>query len=739
MLPDISASIDAVIGGTTLLGVDLGDLLDPLSPVITNVTNILDGVIDGVEDLLPDELVQPITHVINTVLDLTGLTGSGDGDTDLLINLGAIIPGFNSLDIAIDIPLNPLEILLGDIDITVDAVGIVEDLGTHAFALIEDLGDGDIAGVLDTVIGSEGVLQNIGGIIPELLVGLDVATDILPDFAGGLSTNDILGGVTDLLDGALGGADGLPLGDILNGDLLGSDVIGGVLDGLLGAGDGNGDGLPLVGDLLGGDLPGIDIVGDALEGILNGGDGLPLVGDLLGGGLPGGDVVGDLLGGLLGGGQPAPGGDTDLTLNTGLELLGHELPDINLDIPLDPIEALLGDIDIDVSLTALTDGTLVQDLLSEVGEGDLVGAVDTITANLGIDAALDLLGGNQINLGIGTEFVSGLLGGLAGGGGALPNIGDLFGGVPCGCETSPGGDTDLTLNTGLVILGHELPDLNLDIPLNPVEALLGDIDIDVNLTALTDGSLVQDALCELGEGDLGGLVGSITANLGVDATLDLLGDNPINLDIGTQLVSDLLSGNGFVGELPLAGDFLGGLLGGGTGAGDTDLTLDTNIEILGLEVPAINVDIPLDIVESLIGDIDIDIDLASLTQPESVTNILEDLACGDIEGVIDDLGTSLGLDVDLGILGGDVIDLVIPDLGDISGGLAGGLAGGVGAVVGGLGEAVGGLLGHSANPVTLPDPVGTITGGLGSVLDTTPVLGGLGGLFGGGGGGGLFG
>lgn len=330
LLPDISASVDAVLDGTTLLGLDLEEVLDPLDPLVSGVTNLLDDVIGSVEDLLPNTLIQPVTDILNTVVDLTGLNG-GNGDTDLLLNLGAVIPGFTVLDTSLDVPLNPLELLLGDIDITIDAQTLVEDLGEHTFAIIDDLHALDVEGVIGTVISDDGILQNIDGIIPQLDLGLDIATDIFPDFDAALASNDILGYVTDLISDITADLDDtLPAGDI-----LGSDVVTGLLDNLLA-----------------------------------------------------GDPV------------PVPGSDTDLTIDTGLDVVGLDIPDINLDIPLDPLESILGDIDIGLDLVSLTDPESVTDILHDALAGDIDGIIDDLNTGVGLDTHLDLLEGNDIDLDI---------------------------------------------------------------------------------------------------------------------------------------------------------------------------------------------------------------------------------------------------------------------------------------------------------------------------------------------------
>lgn len=304
-----------MLDGTTLLGIDLEDILDPLDPLVSGVTNLLDDVIGGVEELLPQTLIQPITDILNTVVDLTGLNG-GTGDTDLLLNLGAVIPGFTMLDTALDVPLNPVEMLLGDIDITVDAQALLEDLGEHTFSIIDDLHALNIEGIVDTVIGDEGVLQNIGGIVPELGLGLD---DVLP-----------------------------------GEDILGSDIVTGLLDNL------------------------------------SGGDTTPIT-------------------------------DTDLTIDTGLEVVG-------LDIPLDPLEALLGDIDVDLDVVAMTNPESVVDILQDALAGDIDGIIDDLDTGLGLDTHLDLLTGGDIDLDIFPDNLGDISSGAgAVGGGLSEAVGSLLG------------------------------------------------------------------------------------------------------------------------------------------------------------------------------------------------------------------------------------------------------------------------------------------------------------------------
>lgn len=364
---DLDVDID-----TPIVDIGLDGVLDPLEDIVgdidididTIVDDILPGVhgflpdvasdvISGVEDMLPDALVQPVHEIADTILDLTGL-GADVGDIDLVLNLGSVIPGFIVFNTAFDIPLNPVELLLGDIDITADAQALAENLGTHTFALLGDLQQQDMSSALETVVGESSVLQGTGSLIPELAFDLDAATDILPDFSDSVSTGNFLEDITSITDGVL------PAGGL-------------------------------------------------------------------------------------------PDADTDLLLNTGLETLGIEIPDINLDVPLDPVESLLGDIDIGLDAVSATDLENVESILNDAMAGDIGGIIDDMGTNAGLDTHLDLLGDNDMSIDILPDNLGGATSGTSGSEEGLSDaVGSLLG-SPAMPDVLPDPVGTLTEGMGQVI------------------------------------------------------------------------------------------------------------------------------------------------------------------------------------------------------------------------------------------------------------------------------------------------
>lgn len=565
ILPNPSIIIDGLVGGIQLIDdLHLDVVLTPVENLLTDVVGALNPALGGLLPFLPDPL-----GLVTGILD--GL--NADGDTDLLVNLDLGLPDIIGLGglgaINLDIPLDPVEMLLGDIDLDLSVESMLNDLLTGGLTIpvvdISLLSTGDVLSNLDAVLSTDNLLGGVSDLIDNLASG-----DLLGD-------NGLLGDGA-LLDGVLG--EGGILGEgLLGGDLLGGGGLleGGGLDGInnavesllgdLGGGLPGGGGDP-VGDLLGGLLSG-DVINDGVVGdvvdTLTGG----LLGDLPGGG--DGDPIGGLLGGLLGGSpDDGAGADTDLNIDTGFDLGDAIIDQIDLNATLDPIENLVGDIDIGLNIQ--TDA--VQDILN----GDLEGAVDSVLDNLtnGVDLNLALLNpedgqnsGLELDIGsitdgvLGGGIVSDVLGGATGG---LLGSGDL---------DAPGADDDLSIDTGLDLGNVILDQIDLDATLDPVENLVGDIDIGINIQT--------DAVEDILSGDLEGALNSVVDNLanGINIDIALLNPEP-NQNGGLDasglgglgdLVGDLLGG-GQLGSWPEAtvgGDLLGGaadalgdVLGGGS-------------------------------------------------------------------------------------------------------------------------------------------------------------------------------
>lgn len=557
ILPNPSIVIDGLIGGVQLIDdLNLDVVLAPVENLLTDIVGAVNPALGGLLPFLPDPL-----NLVTGILD--GL--NGDGDTDLLINTDLGLPDILGLGglgaINLDIPLDPLEMLLGDIDLDLSVESMMNDLLTGGLTIpvvdISLLSTGDVLSNLDAVLSTDDLLGGASNLIDNLVSG-----DLLGD-SGLLGDGALLDGVLGE-DGILG--EGLLGGDLLGGGGLleggGLDGINNALESLLGDiadGDPAGD---LLDGLLSGDLAQDGIVGDVVDAVTGGLlDGLP----------DGGDPVGDLLGGLLGGSpDDGAGADTDLNIDTGFDLGDAIIDQIDLNATLDPIENLVGDIDIGLNIQ--TDA--VQDILN----GDLEGAVDSVLDNLtnGVDLNLALLNpedgqdsGLELDIGsitdgvLGGGIVSDVLGGATGG---LLGSGDL---------DAPGADDDLSIDTGFDLGNVILDQVDLNATLDPVENLVGDIDIGINIQT--------DAVEDILSGDLEGTLDSVVDNLanGINIDIALLNPEPNQnggLDAGGlgglgDLVGDLLGG-GQLGSWPeatIGGDLLGGatdalgdVLGGGS-------------------------------------------------------------------------------------------------------------------------------------------------------------------------------
>lgn len=388
-----------------------------------------------------------------------------------------------------------------------------------------------------------------------------------------------------------------------------------------------------------------------------------------------------------------------------------------------------------LNITDITNN--IFDLLGEGGialnlNGDLLDS-------LGIDAGIildDTISG-LVDVGLVTKNIDTLVTELTGLN--LPVIGDLGAVISLDLLNfgdaidNSLGDTDLSI-TGLDLLG--MPDLH--ITLDPVETILGDIDIGLDIpAALADPqnllSGVQDTIGDLSNLDV--------AN--IDEALDILGDEGLSGALDLELFdtnlneSFDLTGNDLLGGLE---DILGDIDLANPQDALQNMTDELNDSLAGIEDLADT--IPLDLIEEIVGDIDLDIGFA--------TDILGDLAdplVNDGEGgtgeasiltEVNDIAENIAEDA-LGSDGGlieqitEIIDPVLEDALD--------LLGGDGDLIGGLDdiwteEGMGGGLfddiigGDLSGEGGLPNPIGDIAGGLGGLDIPLDNGGGLGGLFG---------
>ena len=363
---------------------------------VTNVTEntLIDNssILESVENIYNDT-THLLTEVVNDVTDIVNNIFDG----------------------------NPLDI--GPIGVNLD--GALDDL----LNLNLDFINGDqTLGVLDEAVDLSPATNLVDGLTGDILAnaGLDVIVDPL-QYDDSPNDYDIHAGL-DLMGLDLPSID-LPLDavEFLTGDIdigfdAGQDVIG-LLPPILGGAD-NGDtnlDIPVLGNI----AP-LDPVTDIVDGLFNPVE--DFAGDF--------DILGNLHADLLGLGEDGTGADTDLTMPLDLNLLGTDLLTNGLEIPLDPVENLLGDADLDLGVA-----------------GNLLG--DTA------DSLIDSITG-----GTGTENLLGDLGGTLGGSadGILPMEGTAD-------------DTDILLNAGTDIPGAELLNDAAQLMLDPVENIVGDIDV----------------------------------------------------------------------------------------------------------------------------------------------------------------------------------------------------------------------------------------------------------------------
>lgn len=638
---DTNIDIEIINLGDNLLNIDLGDagdiinnVLINLNQTVTNVTDFLTEIVNVLGDIITNldisnildldiltEIVTNITDNLTTIINtaITEITNITNNLTNIINNLlGG--NGFDGLHLTLD--LNLLDTLLTGVDIPLyDILATDLDLDLNldpTLNLVSNLGDltgiALIGDALEQLQGTTTALQDTIDGITDIVTNLDLRDlgGSLEDVQAALGNLDelvaaVVPDVTGLVGEVLGelGLDATPLEDITNtvldpvvaavGDLLAGDLgnledgittiidpvtalTEDILDGLgglgLGLGEGDADGLisqtldPVLGD-----------VGNVLDDLTGGATG-DLTDTLEGTVDQVTDLVDNLTGGLTDGllglnnnNQNGADGDIDIGLDLGSG--GAPVIDEIVQVALDPIEDLLGDVDI------------------------------------GLDVGLDLLGGGGNN------------------------------------TDNTAGDNDITLDTGIDIVDNTLlADVISDISLDPLEGILGDIDIDLG------------------------------------ASVNLLGD------MADPFVNDGQGGSGEDTLLAQLGETLEDTV-SGVLEGDLDLNNDT-LENVSDVVDTLLDETPLnDTIENILGGGALDQDITDGLG--DALSLLDNTLPGEGGNLLDDLGdTLLGGDDDLG----NWTESIIPE-------------------VGGLFDDITGALGGADD--ILPDPVGTIAEGLGAI------------------------
>ena len=343
--------------------------------------------------------------------------------------------------------------------------------------------------------------------------------------------------------------------------------------------------LPVLDDILDSGSPDHDIG-------IGGGD-ISLLGTDLGQGLlplepldvlidPVEDLVGDIDLGiipsidLLGGGETSnAAGDQDLGLDTHIDLLDHALGTLAMDIPLDPVEQLLNtDLDLDIGGAINLLGEIASPIIDPYAGG---GAPGMPTGALG-------------------DAVSGLAGGML------------------GAETPATGDHDIGLGLGM----GDSSILQTGLVLDQVENLLGDMDLGITPSITMGGEASNaagdhDVMLNTNIGLLDGALGATAVDVPLDAVEQLL-NMDIDLDVGGALnllgdtsapVLDTAEGGVADTLTDPAGALLSGLAGDAVGQ-------------LALKVENTNIDLGPSGVAA--GDIDL-----NLPVDQAVTDMLDNL------------------------------------------------------------------------------------------------------------------
>lgn len=454
-----------------------------------------------------------------------------------------------------------------------------------------------------------------------------------------------------------------------------------------------------------------------------------------------------------GGGGNNSGGTGDIDI-IGDNNIGLPIVDINLD----PIENIVGDIDVGVDIGFDPDDGLSVDLDTVLLDIPLIDAdinLDIPILNPVIETVVNIA---DPLLDIVTDITQPVLDGVATTVESL--VGSLLGDPP-----DMGGDTDLAVHTSLGIP-------NIDVNLDVVEDIVGDIDVGLTLEHGADGLDIglDTVVADLPLADVDLHVDVPIVNPILTGTLDPLAGtladitNPDTLsgllDNPAEALPDLIE-TAVDGVIDTAAGALGGVADGvGTALADLgqidNSGNDSDIAIgNGLGLPQI--DVNLDYIEQITGDIDIG---AGITTGEDGITVQLDLTVAGID-ILNDLSLTVDVPLVTPVVDG-VLDIVHGVLGEAASddqaatgamALLDGVTNGVetllsgilgtghpdstdsgspawpqsdtsllGSVTDGLGSLVSGI---SDGALNLPEPVSSITEGLGLLSSGSEHGGGL--------------
>lgn len=275
-------------------------------------------------------------------------------------------------------------------------------------------------------------------------------------------------------------------------------------------------------------------------------------------------------------------GDHDLTLGNDIDLINHDIAGVEQSLTLDPIESVLGDIDIDLTSGVNVLGQVADPLIDNAAGGENVilapvlnSALDTLGLSPIVNPAIDQAG----------HTLSSSLDSLIGDG-----------------NHAPAGDTDIVIGDNINLMNQNLTQGGINLDLNPVEDIVGDIDINLDLnigvlnpsaTTQSSSGTVVNVLADAGlvDHNLASTLQQIGANDPVlNSILNGAGSLTVSTDVlGMQAAPVLDAANGGTGQQTLFSQVGSGLsnfvdsvisqhnTGGATAGAIADLTTSADL------------------------------------------------------------------------------------------------------------------------------------------------------------------
>lgn len=502
------------------------------------VTEILDGVIDNIITIVVNVAGDTVVNIIdNTTTIIEEVLDTVETVTEEVLE--------TVVDIVEEIP----ELLEDPVETVGDIVETVGDTLTDTVGEATDLLDIIIDAAEDTV---DFVTDGVDAITDGLVETVDGISDILPDPLNDVvdtvieAVGDGLGETTQLVDDVVEGTGNTVQESLDNAEDLVEDVTD-IVDALLQDPASLGEALMGAGETVAETLTDL---GEGLGGVIE--NSLST-------------IFGDVAESFLGTGDE---NDTDIVLNTGIDFIDNTVDALNLDTVINPIENIVGDIDLDIDIAL--DLLNSDDVNNDTGDSDIdIGIVgDLLDDDLAqliesteIDAVENLIGDVDLDLSLATDILGNQADPLnddgAGGtqDGLLSDLGDsLANGADGALDFLSDGlnlsesdeDSDLDLDGDIVFVDSNIVDAEAEIFADVAEDIIGDIDS------------------------------------GINAALDILGhgqpDEDLDIDINNQ--TDVLDGDVFDGVFAAVIDPVEQL------TGDIDLEVDSALDLLN-NVPSI--------------------------------------------------------------------------------------------------------------------------------------------------------